>query len=85
MLKLFNWDRHFDFKQIYPGCKINHFRRIEKHFSVLLNRMMFFDDEHRNINDLSPFGVCCVYVERGITWRLVEDALNNLKRSPKRK
>lgn len=79
MLKLFGWDAHFDNKQIYPGCKIKHFRQIEQQFKCTKSRMMFFDDERRNIDDLGPLGVHCVYVEQGVTRKLVVDAINRVK------
>lgn len=47
--------------------------------------MMFFDDEQRNITDLSPLGVHCVYVKKGITWKLVQDALDTIKQASIRK
>jgi len=36
---------------------------------------MFFDDEERNIVDLSHVGVHCVLVEQGVTMALVKEAL----------
>lgn len=27
LLKLFEWDKHFTYKEIYPGKKTTHFRR----------------------------------------------------------
>jgi magnesium-dependent phosphatase 1 len=77
LLQLFEWDEYFDFKQIYPGCKVNHFQKIERHFNCTKNRMMFFDDEQRNIDDLAPLGVHCVYVEQGVTKKLVLDSIEN--------
>lgn len=41
--------------------------------------MMFFDDEHRNIDDLSPLGVHCVYVEQGVTTKLVMESIERVK------
>ena len=27
LINLFGWSPHIDFKQIYPGCKITHFKK----------------------------------------------------------
>ncbi|KAK6178518.1 hypothetical protein SNE40_013295 [Patella caerulea] len=27
LVKLFNWDKYFKYKEVYPGTKLNHFRR----------------------------------------------------------
>ncbi|XP_047114090.1 magnesium-dependent phosphatase 1-like isoform X5 [Schistocerca piceifrons] len=29
-LQLFNWDKYFTYKEIYPGCKVNHFNQQER-------------------------------------------------------
>ena len=39
--------------------------------------MVFFDDEPRNIRDVSSLGVKCVHVPKGINEKLVDDAITN--------
>nr|XP_012140052.1 PREDICTED: magnesium-dependent phosphatase 1-like isoform X2 [Megachile rotundata] len=51
LLKLFNWDKYFKYKEIYPGCKVSHFSKIQKASGIDYKDMIFFDDEHRNIVD----------------------------------
>jgi len=41
--------------------------------------MLFFDDEHRNIVDLSKEGVACILVKKGVNMKLVRDALNTFE------
>lgn len=38
--------------------------------------MLFFDDEARNIHDLTKVGVKSILVSRGVTLKLVNDAVN---------
>lgn len=37
--------------------------------------MVFFDDEHRNINDLEKMGVISVLVKDGMTLKVLMDGL----------
>lgn len=77
LLKLFNWEKYFKYKEIYPGCKVAHFSKIQKASNTDYKDMIFFDDEHRNIVDVSKLGVTCIFVKSGITHSVVENALKN--------
>ncbi|XP_076756101.1 magnesium-dependent phosphatase 1 isoform X1 [Xylocopa sonorina] len=77
LLDLFNWSRYFKYKEIYPGCKVTHFSKIQKASGIDYKNMIFFDDEHRNIVDVGKLGVTCIFVQSGVTRALVENALKN--------
>jgi len=66
LLELFNIRHLFEFEEIYPTRKTVHFNSIQAKSGVPYNKMVFFDDEYRNIEDVSKLGVRCVYVNRGI-------------------
>jgi len=72
LLNLFEINQYFDFKQVYPGCKIKHFQNIQKDSGVEFEDMVFFDDEHRNIEDITSLGVTCQYVENGVSFDEVD-------------
>lgn len=42
--------------------------------------MLFFDDEHRNIHDLTNHGVLSIIVPNGITHKVVEAGLKEFAR-----
>ncbi|MFN3188877.1 MAG: magnesium-dependent phosphatase-1 [Aureliella sp.] len=66
----------FQYEEIYPTRKTKHFGAIQRESGVELSNMVFFDDEIRNIHDISAIGVHSVFVERGINRELFENALN---------
>ncbi|KAK3584558.1 hypothetical protein CHS0354_030565 [Potamilus streckersoni] len=67
LVQLFEWDKYFDYKQIYPGSKTNHFTAFKNQSNLPYEDMLFFDDEHRNIEDVGRLGVTCIHVADGLT------------------
>ncbi|GLG92530.1 Uncharacterized protein GBIM_00207 [Gryllus bimaculatus] len=70
LVELFGWQKYFQYKEIYPGCKVQHFTEFKKQSGISFEEMMFFDDEQRNINDLSAVGVTAILVPHGVTMKL---------------
>ncbi|CAG2168196.1 unnamed protein product [Oppiella nova] len=75
LLKLYDWDKYFTYKQMYPGSKLAHFDKIRRQSGAKLSEMLFFDDEIRNIKDLRGVGVHSVLVTDGIDKCVVMDAI----------
>jgi magnesium-dependent phosphatase 1 len=68
LLDLFRISHFFNFMQIYPGSKVRHFHSLQKESGVSYKNMYFFDDEHRNIHEVSRLGVNARRVNRGLGW-----------------
>lgn len=57
---------YFDYMQIFPGNKKQHFSKINKASGVPYDEMLFFDDEDRNKN-VEDLGVVMCLVRDGVT------------------
>lgn len=70
LIKLLGWSDYFKYKEIYPGSKTTHFMKMASASGVPFSEMIFFDNEPRNITDVSKLGVTCVLVDAysGVTW-----------------
>ncbi len=75
LLRLFEIQHYFSYEEIYPSSKIAHFSQLQKDSGIPYTNMVFFDDEMRNIHDVSSLGVHTIYVENGVNKKLVEEAL----------
>jgi magnesium-dependent phosphatase 1 len=58
---------YFDHIQIFPGNKTQHFSRIQQASGIPYEDMVFFDDEARNRNVQTEFGVTFCLVRDGMT------------------
>ncbi|XP_022303491.1 magnesium-dependent phosphatase 1-like [Crassostrea virginica] len=77
LVKCFEWDRYFHYVQIYPGSKTKHFQRIKTDSGIDFRDMIFFDDEHRNIRDVSKLGVTSFFVHQGVTHEVIRCGFEN--------
>ncbi|EEQ85026.1 hypothetical protein RJZ56_005313 [Blastomyces dermatitidis] len=57
----------FDYIQIFPGDKAQHFTRIQQASGIRYEDMLFFDDEARNRNVQTELGVSFCLVRDGMT------------------
>lgn len=58
---------YFEYIQIFPGNKTQHFSRIHQASGVAYEEMLFFDDESRNRNVETELGVTFCLVRDGMT------------------
>ncbi len=75
LLNLFGINHFFNHKEIYPGSKIEHFQQLQHTTGIDFENMVFFDDEMRNIDDVTNLGVNAVLVHQGLTWDLVHEVV----------
>lgn len=75
LLRVLDIDKYFSYKEIYPGSKVSHFKKFAQASGIPYKDMLFFDDEERNIHEISRLGVTCVLVERGMKQAVLENGL----------
>lgn len=77
LLDLWNLKDRFSYREIYPDSKISHFRNLSADSGIPLKEMIFFDDEERNIVEVSALGVQCHLVSNGLSTRYLERSLKS--------
>ena len=63
------WDLP-DYREIYPGSKLKHFRRLSEQSGIPCDQMLFFDDEPYSNMEVTQLGVEFVDAEGGITEKM---------------
>ncbi|TWU40250.1 Acid Phosphatase [Novipirellula aureliae] len=75
LVELLGINHRFAFAEIYPSSKLKHFSALKASSSLRHEDMIFFDDEMRNINEVSTLGVTSIHVSNGMTANLFHKAL----------
>lgn len=70
---------HFSYSEIYPSSKLAHFSSLQKLSNIEFQQMLFFDDEMRNITEVSSLGACCIHVTQGLSHRIFEEVLHRFQ------
>lgn len=70
---------YFDFMQVFPGDKKQHFAKIQKSSGVAYEEMLFFDDEVRNRN-VETLGVVMCLVRDGVSKSEVDRGVREWRR-----
>lgn len=75
LVEMLDIAHRFAHAEIYPSSKLAHFAKLREASGVSYDQMLFFDDEMRNIREVSTLGVTSVYVESGMSLDLFGSGL----------
>ena len=75
LMELLNIAPYVHFEEIFPGSKIQHFNNIRENSGIDFTHMVFFDDEQRNIDDVSGMNVECNLVRNGVQMSMISPYL----------
>ncbi len=76
LLELLTLTHRFAYAEIYPSSKVRHFAALHQTSGIAYERMLFFDDEMRNIREVGELGVTSVHVANGMTTELFRTSLD---------
>ncbi|KAL4555942.1 hypothetical protein LXL04_038576 [Taraxacum kok-saghyz] len=62
--------------------KTEHFKKIQQKTQVSYDKMLFFDDEDRNIDSVSKMGVTSILVNNGVTIGAFREGLTQFSKGP---
>ena len=72
LMDLFGIRKYFEYEEIFPQSKIKHFDRLRERTGIPFERMYFFDDEQRNIEEVGSLGVNVIPVMGGLQRHLMD-------------
>lgn len=75
LVELLGIAHRFAYNEIYPSSKLRHFAALQRTSGIATQQMLFFDDEMRNITEVSTLGTTCVHVDQGMTYQLFQNGL----------
>ena len=66
LLDLLRIREKFKYEEIFPDSKVTHFNKLHEKSGIPFKKMIFFDDESRNIKEVGNLGVRCHLLNEGI-------------------
>ena len=66
LLDLLGIRKKFKYEEIFPDSKVTHFNNLHEKSGIPFKKMIFFDDESRNIKEVGNLGVRCHLLNEGI-------------------
>lgn len=75
LLERFGIRHFFHLEEIYPSSKIKHLNQIIGRTGNSVNDIVFFDDEMRNIHEVSAMGIKSIHLDDGLKMRHIKPYL----------
>lgn len=75
LVNLLDWKQYITYQEIYPTSKVQHFNEFKKQSGIPFERMLFFDDEERNVAEINRLGAVAILVDSGVSDSVVAEGL----------